>query len=126
MSHILGLPPLPECFNGLVKVQNTVSESSQGDVGEGTAHSLVVDEKGSVGQECGDVYDVFKDTDGDENGSIGAENSKLNESLTKLKFEMVTSRSDFLIFRGFFVLKPVRPRACSSLGLFVPRLVRPK
>ena len=41
MSHIHGLPPLPHCFDGFVTVHRAVSETSQGEVQEGTSHCLV-------------------------------------------------------------------------------------
>ncbi|XP_045187459.1 protein FAM89A-like [Mercenaria mercenaria] len=101
MSQIHGLPPLPQCFDGLIKVERTVSETSQGEIREGTSHCLNIldnNRNESVGS-CKDIPDNLS-TDADDNAIeesvspnfVETPFSKLNTALRRLKDEMVGLR----------------------------------
>lgn len=97
MSQIQGLPPLPNCFAGLIQVQRTVSENSQGDIKEGISHSLNVPDQNS--DNCRDsTSDLTEDDDLqiESERTTDTENtpfSKLNNALLRLKTEMVSIAS---------------------------------
>lgn len=94
MSQIQGLPPLPHCFDGLIQVQRTLSENSQGDVREGISHCLNVPDQQNGEVEKGSLQDL---TD-EEESAVAPESSpdstdtpfaKLNNALLRLRNEMV-------------------------------------
>lgn len=101
MSQIHGLPPLPQCFDGLIKVERTVSETSQGEIHEGTSHCLNVLDK-NQNENLGSAKDIrdSMSTDEDDNALdessspnfIETPFSKLNTALRRLKEEMVGIR----------------------------------
>ncbi|XP_052767546.1 protein FAM89A-like [Mya arenaria] len=101
MSQIHGLPPLPQCFGGLIQVQRTVSESSLGDIQEGTCHSLNVEgvNKNNVSnvdenicprdlRERSHNNDDVLVTDEASPNFTETPFSKLNNALHRLKMEM--------------------------------------
>lgn len=93
MSQIQGLPPLPDCFIGLIQVQRTVSENSQGDIKEGISHCLNVPEQ--LNENGVQETDIDQDEEdcAIESGKLEAGEatpfSKLNSALLRLKSEMV-------------------------------------
>ncbi|XP_060581788.1 protein FAM89A-like [Ruditapes philippinarum] len=98
MSEINGLPPLPQCFDGLIKVERTVSETSLGEIREGTSHCLNILDK-NQNENTGTRKDIAE-TDDDDNvleDSVSPNFddtpfSKLNTALRRLKNEMAGLR----------------------------------
>jgi len=96
MSQIQGLPSLPNCFSGLIQIQRTVSETSQGDIKEGVSHSLnVLETEQNSENERNSTSELSEDDDfGNENGLSPEVDhtpfSKLNNALQRLKSEMVS------------------------------------
>lgn len=97
MSQIQGLPPLPQCFDGLIQVERTVSETSLGEIREGITHRLNIDESDSstenlLCKQSSGVNDTKADDKLEESvPPIVTETpfTKLNSALRRLKDEMV-------------------------------------
>jgi hypothetical protein len=104
MSQIHGLPPLPKCFDGLIRVERTVSETSGGDIKEGTIHILAPNyllntpdklrnESSDSTRDCPDMDAADEDDNViEESASANFEDtpySKLNYALSRLRNEMV-------------------------------------
>lgn len=101
MSQIHGLPPLPQCFDGLIKVERTVSETSQGEIHEGTSHCLNILDK-NQNESLGSAKDIPECTSADDDDNVMEDPdlpgvnetpfSKLNTALKRLKTEMAGLR----------------------------------
>lgn len=107
MSQINGLPPLPQCFDGLIQVERTVSETSQGEIHEGTSHCLNFTDR-YRNESVGSGREVHDYVSAEEDNNVVEELvtpnyaetpvSKLNTTLGRLRQEMVIHYTQSFVY----------------------------